>query len=250
MQEYVMLKGKRAVVTGGGSGFGQALVVWLTREGVDVIFSARRAEDIEETCQIVSAEGGRATGHLCDTASPGSVANFCSEILHTDNPVDILILNAAQWLSGKLEEPSTTAIFSTINSGLTGSILLTQALLPALRRSRSADIVSVISACGIPGFTDSIAHPAFFASKHGLSGFTQTLSHQLAKENIRVTGLYPPDFELTGLEVNTEDPHEMGSHLLNGRSLWETIRFVLTQPRNCHIGTIYFQGPTREDLSG
>jgi NAD(P)-dependent dehydrogenase (short-subunit alcohol dehydrogenase family) len=66
-----MLKGKRAVVTGGGSGFGQALVVWLTREGVDVIFSARRAEDIEETCQIVSAEGGRATGHLCDTASPG-----------------------------------------------------------------------------------------------------------------------------------------------------------------------------------
>ena len=245
-----MLKDKRAIVTGGGSGFGQALVVWLAREGVEVIFSARREEDIAETCQIVSAEGGRATGHFCDTASPGSVADFCAQILHADHPVDILILNAAQWLSGKLEEPSPTAICSTLNSGLTGSILLTQALLPALRRSQSADIVSVISACGIPGFTDSIAHPAFFASKHGLSGFTQTLSHQLAKENIRVTGLYPPDFELTGLEANTDDPHEMGSQLLNGRSLWETIRFVLTQPRNSHISTIYFQGPTREELAG
>jgi NAD(P)-dependent dehydrogenase (short-subunit alcohol dehydrogenase family) len=54
-------------------------------------------------------------------------------------------------------------------------VLLVQALLPALRqRSEQADIVSMISACGIPHFTDSIAHPAFFASKHGLSGFTQT----------------------------------------------------------------------------
>ena len=245
-----MLKGKRAVVTGGGSGFGQALVVWLAREGVEVLFSARRAQDIETTCRLVHSEGARATGYLCDTASQQSVAAFAGQIRNADLTVDILILNAAQWLSGELDEPSPTAIAATLHSGLTGSILLTQALLPALRRSRSADIVSVISACGIPGFTDSIAHPAFFASKHGLSGFTQILSHQLAKENIRVTGLYPPDFESTGFEAITDTPQEMGTHLLNGRSIWETIRFVLLQPRNCHISTIYFQGPTREDLQG
>jgi len=40
----------------------------------------------------------------------------------------------------------------------------------------------------------------------------------------------------------------MGERLMNGRSVWETIRFVLTQPRSCHISSIYFQGPTREDL--
>lgn len=43
-----MLRGKRAVITGGGGGFGQALCVWLAREGVDVDFSARRVEDIEK----------------------------------------------------------------------------------------------------------------------------------------------------------------------------------------------------------
>ncbi|WP_413596330.1 SDR family oxidoreductase [Citrobacter youngae] len=243
-----MLKGKRAVITGGGGGFGQALCVWLAREGVNVDFSARRVEDIHKTCNIIAAEGGVAKGYLCDLTQPESISQFASQLLNIDRSIDILILNAAQWLSGTIDEQPDTEIFNTVSSGLTGSILLTQALLPGLRRSDSADIVSIISVCGIPNFTDSIAHPAFFASKHGMSGFTTKLSEQLSKENIRVTGLYPPDFELTGLDPLVDTQSRMGEHLMNGRTVWETIRFVLTQPRSCHISTLYFQGPTREDL--
>lgn len=243
-----MLRGKRAVITGGGGGFGQALCVWLAREGVEVDFCARRVKDIQNTCNIIAAEGGIATGYICDLTQPASITQFASQLLGRDKPIDILILNAAQWLAGTVDDQPDTEIINTISSGLTGSILLTQALLPGLRRSDSADIVSIISACGIPNFTDSIAHPAFFASKHGLSGFTTKLSEQLSKENIRVTGLYPPDFELTGLDTVVDSQSRMGERLMNGRSVWETIRFVLSQPRSCHIGTIYFQGPTREDL--
>ncbi|WP_265597054.1 hypothetical protein [Klebsiella sp. RIT-PI-d] len=65
---------------------------------------------------------------------------------------------------------------------------------------------------------------------------------------MRVTGLYPPDFEITGLDTYVESQSRMGERLMNGRSVWETIRFVLTQPRGCHISSIYFQGPTREGL--
>ncbi|MDY1814279.1 hypothetical protein RKK42_15880 [Klebsiella pneumoniae] len=61
-----------------------------------------------------------------------------------------------------------------------------------------------------------------------------------------MTGLYPPDFELTGLDSFADSQAKMGERLMNGRSVWETIRFVLTQPRNCHIRSIYFEGPTRE----
>ena len=147
-----------------------------------------------------------------------------------------------------MDDQPGAEIITTISSGLTGSILLTQTLLPGIRRSESADIVSIISACGIPNFTDSIAHPAFFASKHGLSGFTTKLSRQLSKENIRVTGLYPPDFDVNGLDASVDIQSRMGESLMDGRSIWETICFVLTQPRSCHIGSIYFQGPTREDL--
>ena len=244
-----MLRGKRAVITGGGGGFGQALCVWLAQEGVEVDFCARRAEDIQKTCSIIAAEGGIAKGYICDLTQPESLSQFSSQLLTSDKPIDILILNAAQWLSGTLDDQPDAEIINTISSGLTGAIILTHALLPGLRRSESADVVSIISSCGIPNFTDSIAHPAFFASKHGLSGFTTKLSHQLSKENIRVTGLYPPDFELTGLDTFVDSQSRMGERLLNGRSVWETIRFVLAQPRSCHIGSIYFQGPTREKLS-
>ena len=245
-----MLKGKRAVITGGGTGFGQALSVWLAREGVEVDFCARLANDIQKTCSIISAEGGIAKGYICDLTQPESLSLFSSQLLTSDKPIDILILNAAKWLSGTLDDRPDIDIINTVSSGLTGSILLTQALLPSLRRSDSADIVSIISSCGIPNFSDSIAHPAFFASKHGLSGFTIKLSHQLSEENIRVTGLYPPDFELTGLDTFVDNQFKMGECLMNGRSVWETIRFVLTQPRSCHISSIYFDGPAREKLGG
>lgn len=244
-----ILKGKRAVITGGGGGFGQALCVWLAREGVEVDFCARRVEDIQKTCGIIAAEGGVANGYLCDLTQPEAISQFSSQLLNSDRPIDILILNAAQWLAGTVDEQPETEIINTVSSGLTSSILLTQALLPGLRRSDSADIVAIISVCGIPNFTDSIAHPAFFASKHGMSGFTTKLSKQLSKENIRVTGLYPPDFEITGLDRLVDEQSRMGERLMDGRSVWDTIRFVLTQPRSCHISTVYFQGPTREDLA-
>lgn len=105
-----MLRGKRAVITGGGTGFGQALSVWLAREGVEVDFCARRADDIQKTCSIITAEGGMAKGHLCDLTLPESLSQFSSQLLTLDKPIDILILNAAQWLSGTLDDQSETEI--------------------------------------------------------------------------------------------------------------------------------------------
>lgn len=245
----MILRGKRAVITGGGRGFGRALAVWLAREGVEVDFCARRDEDIRQTSGMIAAEGGTARGYICDLSQPESVSQFSAQLLQCDKAIDIFIINAAQWLSGPADGQPSIEIINTISSGLTGSILLTQALLPGLRRSDCADIVAIISACGIPNFTHSTAHPAFFASKHGLSGYITKLSELLAKENIRVTGLYPPDFETTGLNEPPDYQPAMRTSLLNGRSVWETIRFVLTQPRSCHISTLYFQGPTREDLA-
>ncbi len=97
--------------------------------------------------------------------------------------------------------------------------------------------------CGIPSFTDSIAHLAFFASQHGISGFITGLSQQFSEENIRITGLYPADFELTGLDTIIGSQSRMGERLMNGRSVWERMRFVLAQPRRCHHKSHLLAGP-------
>lgn len=240
-----MLNKKRVVVTGGGRDFGQAVSVWLAREGAHVDLCARQLASAQATCEIIQGEGGSARAYQCDIADAASVRAFAQSLQADERPIDILVLSAAQWLEGMLgEADSDEEITSTINSGLTGSITLTRALLPSLRRSDSADIMAMVSVCGVPQFTQSIAHPAFFAAKHGLSGFCQNMAHHLASEQIRVTGFYPPDFEVTGLD-ETVDPR---GKLLNGRSIWETMRFVLTQPRSCHIDAVHFRGPTRESL--
>lgn len=79
-----MLRGKRAVITGGGGGFGQALCVWLAREGVEVDFCARRDDDIQKTCSIIAAESGMAKGYICDLTRHESVAQLSSQLLTAD----------------------------------------------------------------------------------------------------------------------------------------------------------------------
>jgi len=244
-----MLKSKRVIITGGGSGFGQALVIELAKEGAIVEFTARKLEDIEKTCSIVAANQGVSHGYLCNLNNTESINEFVSKVSKSERAIDVLILNAAQWLSGTLEEQTDQEIINTIDSGLIGSIILTRALLPKIRASSQPDIISIISACAIPNFTDSIAHPAFFASKHGMSGFITKISQELKRDNVRVTALYPPDFELRAFDEIENEQVKMGEKLLNAKSIWETIRFILSQPRSCHIGSVYFEGPTREDLA-
>jgi len=244
-----MLKSKRVIITGGGSGFGQALVIELAKEGAIVEFTARKLEDIEKTCSIVAANQGVSHGYLCNLNNTESINEFVSKVSKSERAIDVLILNATQWLSGTLEEQTDQEIINTIDSGLTGSIILTRALLPKIRASSQPDIISIVSACAIPNFTDSIAHPAFFASKHGMSGFITKIAQELKKDNVRVTALYPPDFELRAFDEIENEQVKMGEKLLNAKSIWETIRFILSQPRSCHIGSVYFEGPTREDLA-
>ena len=90
-------------------------------------------------------------GYIYDLARPESLSQFSSQLLTSDLPINILILNAAQWLSGTLDDQPDTEIINTVSSSLTGPILLTKALLPGLRRSDRADVVSIISPCGPSG---------------------------------------------------------------------------------------------------
>lgn len=244
-----MLSGKRVVVTGGGRDFGRALSIWFAREGAEVALCSRTLASAQETVNLIEAEGGIAKAYQCDISNMQDIQQFSRDLTTDPRPIDILVLSAAQWLEGDLADgEQDEEIVSTLNSGLTGSILLTKGLLPYMNREQGSDIVGMVSVCGIPYFTDSIAHPAFFAAKHGMSGFLNTLSPKLAAENIRVTALYPPDFDTS--DPNKEIPHQSssGRSLLDGHAIWQTIKFVVTQPRGCHISAIYFQGPDRNTI--
>ncbi|MBD8554769.1 SDR family NAD(P)-dependent oxidoreductase [Rhizobium sp. CFBP 8762] len=240
------LFGKRAVVTGGGRDFGRALSIWLAREGVHVDLCARQLTDAEATCSAIRAEGYSASPYRCDLTNPVSIAEFATNLRSHRTPVDFLILSAAQWMEGDLGDGTPMAeIVGTIASGLTGSILLTDSLLPELRRSDVATIVAMVSSCGRPGYTESVAHPAFYAAKHGMAGFISILGHRLTADGIKVCGVYPPDFE-------TRDPispsAQPATALLQAETIWQSIRSVLTTSGTAAADALFFSGPTRKAM--
>ncbi|MCE1704640.1 SDR family NAD(P)-dependent oxidoreductase, partial [Enterobacter hormaechei] len=75
------LQGKRVVVTGGGRDFGQAVSVWLAREGAQVDLCARQLAGAEATCEIIRREGGIARSYQCDMSDAQSVSDFATQLL-------------------------------------------------------------------------------------------------------------------------------------------------------------------------
>lgn len=243
------MKDKRVVITGAGRDFGQALSCWFAQEGAIVDLCARTIESAIETEILIRVNNGIARPYKCDITDSFSINNFVNELISDTKSIDVLVLNAAQWLEGDLNDATDEEIINTINSGLTGSILLTKALLPYLNKKQGADIIIMVSVCGIPFYFNSIANPAFFAAKSGLSGFGLNIAHNLSKDKIRVTNFYPPDFEVTGIYDEIIYTKITNNELLNARSIWEAIKLCINLPRNSHINSITFQGPTRQEIS-
>ncbi len=238
--------GKRVLITGAGRDFGRSLALLFALEGAELVISGRDRAALDAVAAEIAQRGGTAHVQVCDLADPRSVADFAAEVAGQAGGIDILVLNAARWLEEEPGEPVTDAdIVETIASGLTGSILLTHHLLPALRAHGAADILAMVSVCGEPGYQRSGAHPAFYAAKHGLAGFCDILGARHAAEGLRVTGLFPPDFEnVDPLSPAWDAPRPRGA-ILGARAVWNAVRFALTQPRDGGVRRIHFDGLTR-----
>jgi NAD(P)-dependent dehydrogenase (short-subunit alcohol dehydrogenase family) len=121
----------------------------------------------------------------------------------------------------------------TIAGTATGTILLTERLLPLLRKSERPDIVNLISAAGESGQHRSDAHAAFYAAKHAQAGYAEILSERLRPEGIRVISLFPPDFVQDGPRTADSD--------LTAQSVIDCVLFAVDQPRDCFIRALHFQ---------
>lgn len=232
-----MLKDKRVVITGAGRSLGAALAIVLADEGAKVILLGRTPENLFSTASIIEQRTGQKplTFHA-DMADTASVEKAAKELLE-QTEVDILINNAAFWLAGKIEAVSGFDIFQTVNSMLTGTILLTKILLPSLLKSDS-DIVNLVSMSGLPNVPLYGASSTFLAAKHGQAGFTDGLRQELKGTSVRVTGIYPPLIDdISPLDEAWNETRRKDKSISN-RDVVETILFALTRRSNCTLSTI------------
>ncbi|PSL46220.1 3-oxoacyl-[acyl-carrier protein] reductase [Chitinophaga niastensis] len=182
------LKGKKALITGGGKGIGRALAVALAHEGVDIALMGRSAGPLEEVVKKVSALGVKVAFALADVGDINAVNAAVEKVTKELGDIDILINNAGIAAFGGFMDLEPAQWEQIIQVNLMGVYYVTRAILPGMIERKTGDIINISSTAGQRG---APATSAYSASKFGLLGLTESLMLEVRKHNIRVSALTP-----------------------------------------------------------
>jgi NADP-dependent 3-hydroxy acid dehydrogenase YdfG len=191
-----VFKGKHVFITGAGRSLGAAFAVVLSDMGAHVTISGRSPENLYSLAESIRLRTGTKPAiDVLDMSDISEVTSFAKKCRDEKRPLDILINNAATWLSGPMDSHDALSISQTITANVTGTLLLTRGLLPLLKQSSTPDVVNMVSISGMSNVPLQGASVAYIASKHGQTGMTDALRQELRNTGIRITAIYPPNIE-------------------------------------------------------
>ncbi|MGB0504971.1 MAG: SDR family oxidoreductase [Pikeienuella sp.] len=237
------IAGRKFAITGASRGLGAALAIEMADAGAQLVLLARTKDALGGTAKTIFARTGQHVDLIdCDLADVASVTSAGEYLAKAHSNLDGLIHNGAMWLPGALDEVSDLEIQSCISSAAIGSLILTRHILPVLRGREEADIHTVVSTSGLPfppaGRYGSVA---FAAAKSAQAGLVNGLTEELEETNIRVTAVYPGDFDdLSPTEPAWAEPANE-DHTLTNREVVSAILFILNMPPRIAIKSMVIQ---------
>lgn len=189
---YLNLRGKVAIVTGGGGGLGRAICKELAREGVKVVLSYRSNE--KEINSFVDELNEKYTGKVVavkgDLIDEESIDNLFNAAIEEFSCVDILVNNAGVWPTAYVKDMEVEDFQRTMIINLQVPFILSKKMVNHLiDRESKGKIINIVSQAAFHGSTTGHAHYA--ASKGGLVTFTVSLAREVAKYGINVTAVAP-----------------------------------------------------------
>ncbi|ERS13493.1 SDR family NAD(P)-dependent oxidoreductase [Alloalcanivorax xenomutans] len=182
------LKGKVALVTGGGRGIGQGIALALAGAGADVAVADLDQTIAEETAAKVEAAGRRSVAISVNVAQPDSVRAMVEKVEVALGGLDIAVNNAGIISIQSIEELTAEDFDRIMAVNAKGVFLCTQAAVRVMRPRRWGRIINVASIAGKIGFPD-LSH--YTASKFAVIGFTNAVAKEVALDGITVNALCP-----------------------------------------------------------
>ncbi|WP_263416391.1 3-oxoacyl-[acyl-carrier-protein] reductase [Terriglobus albidus] len=182
------LQGRIALVTGASQGIGRACALELARHGATVALAARQVDKLEAVAAEIRDAGGTAEAFALDISSEESIKAAAKEIIARFGKVEILVNNAGITRDTLVLRMKRDDWDSVLSTNLTGSFLLTQALISPMMKNRWGRIINITSVVGEIGQAGQVNYAA---SKAGMIGMTKALAREFASRSITVNAVAP-----------------------------------------------------------
>lgn len=178
------LQNKKAVITGGGSGIGQAIATLFAKQGAEVHIIDLTIESARETLNEIHKSGGIAYSHSCNVANQNEVVATFEKI----GNINILVNNAGIAHVGKVDTTPESDFDRVLDVNVKGVYNCLFAAIPQLRKSNGGAILNMASIAAWVGLSDRFAYST---AKGAVMAMTLSVAKDYIKENIRCNSISP-----------------------------------------------------------
>ena len=181
-------KGRSAIITGGGTGIGEATALLLARNGARVLIAGRREEKLKEVCGKAGEEGLSIEYKVCDVSVRSDCAATVETALFNHGKIDILFNNAGIIFSGPSHEVETDRFQQMFDINVKGAFMMCKYAIPHMISAGRGFIVNNSSVLGLKGFAGL---STYSASKGALVQLTRSMALEYADKGLRINAVCP-----------------------------------------------------------